>query len=96
MNTFVAVLALLITGSVSPHEFRQLHEGMTHHRVHRITHATGVQVAPGEWRYRTVYGLGTKVVLNFTRLHKEDPMRLSEKRWCTRDFTVVWTCQHHP
>jgi hypothetical protein len=94
--TWLVALVMAMTGSVSPHEFRQLDLGMTRYRVHHITEATGVKVAPGEWRYRTSLGMGTKVVLDFTRAHKEDPMRLTQKRWCTRDFTVVWSCEHHP
>lgn len=94
--TWLVALVMAMVGSVSPHEFRQLHLGDTHHQVHQITQARGVKTAPGQWRYRTVYGLGTKVVLDFARMHKEDPQTLVNKRWCTRDFTVVWTCQHHP
>jgi hypothetical protein len=40
--------------------------------------------------------MGTKVVLDFQRAHKEDPRRLVDKLWCTRDFTVVWSCDHSP
>lgn len=94
--TWLVALVLALTGSVSPHEFRELKAGMTHHHVHRITQATGIKVGPGEWRYRTSLGMGTKVVLDFQRAHKEDPRRLVDKLWCTRDFTVVWSCDHSP